>query len=32
MTVKRLKNLYSNKKDCNSIDTFIPYIEKQRFR
>jgi hypothetical protein len=30
MTVKRLKNLYSNDKDCNSIDTFVPYIEKQR--
>lgn len=30
MTVKRLKNMYSNGKDCNSIDTFIPYIEKQR--
>jgi len=30
MTVKRLKNMYSNKKDCNSIDTFVPYIEKQR--
>ncbi len=30
MTVKRLKNLYSNNKDCNSIDAFIPYIEKQR--
>lgn len=30
MTTKRLKNLYSNKKECNTIDTFIPYIEKQR--
>ncbi|MEA3370993.1 MAG: hypothetical protein U9Q40_06600 [Campylobacterota bacterium] len=30
MTVKRLKNLYSNKKDCNTIDSFIPYIEAQR--
>ena len=30
MTVKRLKNMYSNNKDCNSIDTFVPYIEKQR--
>ena len=30
MTVKRLNNLYSNGKDCNSIDTFIPYIEEQR--
>ncbi|WP_415406826.1 DEAD/DEAH box helicase [Sulfurovum sp. CS9] len=30
MTVKRLKNLYSNNKDCNSVDAFIPYIEQQR--
>jgi hypothetical protein len=30
MTVKRLMNLYSNKKDCNSIDTFVPYIERDR--
>ncbi len=30
MAVKRLKNMYSNDKDCNSIDTFIPYIEQQR--
>lgn len=30
MTIKRLKNLYSNNKDCNSIDAFVPYIEKQR--
>ena len=30
MTVKRLKNLYSGGKDCNSIDAFVPYIEKIR--
>ena len=30
MTVKRLKNLYSKGKDCNSIDTFVPYIERLR--
>ena len=30
MVTKRLKNMYSNGKDCNSIDTFIPYIERQR--
>ncbi|KYJ85660.1 DEAD/DEAH box helicase [Sulfurovum riftiae] len=30
MTVKRLKNLYSGGKDTNSIDAFVPYIEKQR--
>jgi superfamily II DNA or RNA helicase len=30
MTVQRLKNLYSNKKDCNTIDTFVPYIEQQK--
>jgi len=30
MTVKRLKNLHSKGKDCNSIDTFIPYIERLR--
>lgn len=30
MAVKRLKNLRSKGKDCNSIDAFIPYIEKQR--
>lgn len=30
ITVKRLKNLYSNGKDCNSIDAFIPYIESTR--
>ena len=30
MTVQRLKNLYSRGKDCNSIDTFVPYIESER--
>ena len=30
MTTQRLKNLYSNKKECNTIDSFVPYIEKQR--
>ncbi|WP_201351874.1 helicase-related protein [Hydrogenimonas urashimensis] len=30
MTVKRLKNLYSKRKDCNTIDTFIPFIEEER--
>ncbi len=30
MTTKRLKNLYSNDKETNTIDTFIPYIEQQR--
>jgi len=30
MTTKRLKNLYSNDKDCNSIDSFVGYIEQQR--
>ena len=30
MTIKRLKNLYSNRKDCNSIKNFVPYIERQR--
>ena len=28
MTIKRLRNLYSNGKDCNSIDAFIPYLEQ----
>ena len=30
MTVQRLKNIYGGSKDPNSIDAFIPYIEKQR--
>ena len=30
MTIKRLRNLYSRGKDCNSIDTFIPYVEEDR--
>ena len=30
MTVKRLKNLYSGGKDCNSVDAFVEYIEGDR--
>ncbi|WP_151900547.1 DEAD/DEAH box helicase [Sulfurimonas hydrogeniphila] len=30
MTIQRLKNIYSNKKDCNSIKNFVPYIERKR--